>query len=76
MVTSGQIAYLNDYNQLVRDRVGPALQAQGKTAALQWMRDRTEPYTRGGTISGASSPHVISGLLCGLAGLLVTVILL
>ncbi|WAR09242.1 XPP2-like protein [Mya arenaria] len=41
-----QIQYLNDYNELVRSKVGPELQRQGKTAAYEWMRSKTERYEK------------------------------
>lgn len=45
MLNDDQISYLNDYNKLCRDKVGPELLAQGQEEAYDWLRIKTELIT-------------------------------
>lgn len=38
-----QIAYLNEYHMICREKVGPLLKAQGETEGLAWLMKETEP---------------------------------
>jgi len=43
LLTRQEIAWINDYHSESRDKVGPLLEAQGRTAAYKWLMRETEP---------------------------------
>eukprot|EP00052_Salpingoeca_macrocollata_P021312 m.182224 g.182224 ORF g.182224 m.182224 type:complete len:650 (-) comp21500_c0_seq2:105-2054(-) len=45
-LTDGQLAWLNAYHNLVRERVAPLLQQQGLQEELQWLIDNTRELSR------------------------------
>lgn len=70
MLSDTQIQYLNDYNKLVRDQVGPELKRQGKTEGYEWMIRKSEPILET-TTSGADRL-----MIAQLGGLLLLVLFL
>ncbi|XP_052277345.1 xaa-Pro aminopeptidase 1-like isoform X1 [Dreissena polymorpha] len=54
LLSEKQINYLNAYNNLIREKVGPELKKQGRDAAYEWMMQKTEEYTRKTTSSVSS----------------------
>ncbi|XP_052239123.1 xaa-Pro aminopeptidase 1-like isoform X2 [Dreissena polymorpha] len=62
LLSEKQIEYLNDYNKLIRERVGPELKKQGRDTAYEWMMQKTEEYTRK-TTSSVSSVSSLTGSL-------------
>ncbi|KAL4232855.1 Xaa-Pro aminopeptidase 1 [Mactra antiquata] len=64
LLNDKQIQYLNDYNEMVREKVGPELKKQDKTAAYDWMIKRTEPFKRTNTTSSAARIHLSLIMFC------------
>lgn len=46
LMSDAQIDWLNNYNRMIREKVGPVLKEQNKKSALEWMMSRTDIVTR------------------------------
>ena len=67
-----QIKWLNDYNVRCLKEVGEdILRAEGKQAAYEWVKARTQPIDRTST---SSAIHIIQAPLACIMGLLATLL--
>ncbi|XP_029640756.1 xaa-Pro aminopeptidase 1 [Octopus sinensis] len=53
MLSKDQIYWLNNYNKLCEDIIGPELMRQGKNDALNWLQKRTELISSAATITSS-----------------------
>uniref|UniRef100_A0A0L8IG97 Peptidase M24 C-terminal domain-containing protein n=2 Tax=Octopus bimaculoides TaxID=37653 RepID=A0A0L8IG97_OCTBM len=53
MLSKDQIYWLNNYNKLCEDVIGPELMRQGKNDALNWLQKRTQLISSAATITSS-----------------------